>query len=432
MRNLSGFYCHEPPIIRHGGIKVKRKQLWVALTTSLTLAVFAPVIGASETAGDSKHHEHDSMPVTHKEAQPDTEAKQPLTIEAGDISIQFGGFAQADWIQDFDYVGNDSQFKVNSIPVPPDPNASLGGSANLQAKATRFSVDVRSLGGMAEGLRVYVEGDFFGSGNSFRMRHGYGEFRGLLAGQTWSTFQDISARPFTLDYEGPDSEIFVRQAMIRYTAKPSNALQWSVAIEDPESEVNVLDDISGSGRTEVPDLTGNINFSGARGHVQLGGLVRQVRFEASDGSLDVDTTGWGLNLSGKTPLGSSTALMGQIAYGSGIGRYVESLGGQNADAVLRPDGSLEALDVWAAVIGLEQKWTDRWSSSLAGAYTDLENDPAQAETAIHQTASVHGNLVYTAGPFLGGVELMWGERENNDGSTGDAFRVQTTIKYSFR
>ena len=73
------------------------------------------------------------------------------------MSIQFGGFAKVDYIQDFDPVGNDSQFKVNSIPVEGDPDAERGGSTNLSAKQTRFTVDVR--GDTAAGVvRAYVEG----------------------------------------------------------------------------------------------------------------------------------------------------------------------------------------------------------------------------------------------------------------------------------
>ncbi len=137
---------------------------------------------------------------------------------------------------DIDPVGDADSFATNSIPVEGDPDAELGGSANVSARQTRLDVDVRS--NTPVGLmRAYVEGDFFGSGNAFRLRHAYGEWKGLLGGQTWSTFQDISAQPFTWGYQGPDAVIFVRQAQIRYTAKPSDQLEWAVAVEDPDSQI---------------------------------------------------------------------------------------------------------------------------------------------------------------------------------------------------
>jgi hypothetical protein len=410
---------------------MKRTTLSLAVGTGFYLTVWAPCNSAADTAYLEDHEETGSFAITHEPTPASHTAGKPLALDLGGVSLQFGGFAQGDWIYDADYVGNDSQFKVNSIAVPPDPNADLGGNSNLQAKATRFTVDLRSTEGLSSGLRAYVEGDFFGSGGSFRLRHGYGEYRGLLAGQTWTTFQDISARPLTLDYEGPDGEIFVRQAMVRYTGKPSDGLQWSVAIEDSESQVDLLGKEPGSGRSELPDLTGNVRLVGNNAHLQLSGLLRQISYETAADGADDTIVGWGLSLSGRKEFGS-TSLMGQLAYGSGMGRYVESFGGTNSDAVLRPDGNLEALDAVAAVAGVQQKWTSRLSSTLAGSFAEIDNDTDQATIAIQRTLALHTNLIYTLGQFQAGVELMWGERENSDGSTGDATRVQTTIRYRFR
>ena len=161
-------------------------------------------------AGAEPHHESATLPTTHdgenRASKADTERKS-LEFLAGDVLIRFGGFAKVDFIQDFDFVGNEDQFKVNSIPIEGDPDRQLGGGTNISARQPRFTLDVTG-GSDACTPRAYVEGDFFGSGNAFRLRHGSGEWRGLLGGQTWTTFQDITARPFTLDYEGPDSEVF--------------------------------------------------------------------------------------------------------------------------------------------------------------------------------------------------------------------------------
>jgi hypothetical protein len=159
--------------------------------------------------------------------------------------------------------------------------------------------------------------------------------------------------------------------------------------------------------------------------------LRQISYETAAGGADDTIGGWGLSLSGRKEFGS-TSLMGQLAYGSGMGRYIESFGGTNSDAVLRPDGNLEALDAVAAVAGVQQKWNSRLSSTLAGSFAEIDNNPNQAAVAIQRAFSLHTNLIYTLGQFQAGVELMWGERENSDGSTGDATRIQTTIRYRFR
>ncbi len=321
---------------------------------------------------------------------------------------------------------------MNSIPVEGDPDAELGGSSNVSAKQTRFTVDVR--GDTSAGVvRGYVEGDFFGTSGAFRVRHAYGEWKGVLGGQTWSTFQDITARPFTLDYEGPDGEFFVRQPMIRYTGNPSDGLEWSVALEDPDSQVTATGGVSGSGRSEFFDLPARVRIKRDWGHIQVAGMLRQLRFVSDGGVIDETTTGYGLNLSGKRKVGKHDAIMGHVGLGSGIGRYIESFGGTGSDAVLTPAGQLEALDATAVVLGYTHRWSDRFNSTLSGSVAEIDNDPNQPDDAINTTRSSHVNLVYAANRLFNiGGELMWGERENKNGASGDALRLQISIQYKFR
>ncbi len=382
----------------------------------------------------TEHHESATLPTTHEPAAVTASTTQPQSLEitAGGIALRFGGFAKLDFIQDFDFVGNEDQFKVNSIPVAGDPNALLGGSTNLSARQTRFTVDVTSDAGDGA-LHAYVEGDFFGSGNSFRMRHGYGEWNGLLAGQTWTTFQDISARPFTLDYEGPDSEFFVRQALIRYTAKLANGLEWAVAAEDPDSQVTATGGLAGQGRSEFPDLVARVRADRPWGHLQVAGIARQLRFVSNDGTVDETESGFGLNLSGSYRMPGSDVVMAHLGFGTGIGRYIESFGGTGSDAVLTPAGSLEALDAWAWVLGYTHHWNPILSSTASIGAAEIDNDPSQGAAAIKSARSAHVNLVLNASQrILIGGELMWGERENFDGTDGDATRLQVSVQYSFR
>ena len=399
--------------------------------------VLTPIIvwaaGAAESAAE--HHEAAAMPVTGKGQHP-TAAQgvldKPLTIKGTDIQLQFGGFVKVDFMYDVDPIGNADKFAVNSIPVDSDPEADQGGSANLSARQTRLDMDVRS--NTPVGLmRAYVEGDFFGSGNAFRMRHAYGEWKGILGGQTWSTFQDISARPFTLDYEGPDAAIFVRQPQIRYTGHPADQFEWAVAIEDPDSQIDATGGVSGSGRSQLPDIPGYVRFKPEWGHLQVSGIVRQLRFVSDDGDIDESTFGLGLSLSGKVNILTKDALMGQFAFGSGIGRYIEVFGGTNSDAVVTPGGDVDALNAWGAVLGYTHHWSEQFNSTISGALADVDNDSSQPDDAIKSARSFHLNLVYAPFHLLSiGGEIMYGMRENKNGDDGDAVRLQCSIQYKFR
>ncbi len=397
------------------------RETWLLLALMVASLTANPMelaaVQAAESAeqqGQKPHHEADSERDTGKQDEEKSSEQGVLKlIQIGkSVTLQLGGFAKVDYIQDFDPIGNADQFKANSIPVEGDTDAGLGGSTNISAKQTRLSFDVRA-DESAGGLRAYVEGDFFGSGTAFRLRHGYGEWKGLLGGQTWTTFQDISARPFTLDYEGPDSEIFVRQPMIRFTGTPSDRLEWSVAVEDRDSQVTVPTDVSGSGRSEFPDIPGRIRFKSKRGHLQVAGMVRQLRFVSDGGTTEATVTGWGVNLSGKTSVLKRDAIMGHVGFGSGVGRYIEAFGGENSDAVLTPDGELIALDAWSFVLGYTRHWSERFNSTLSGGMAKLDNDPSQPGGAIRFIRSAHANLVYASSRLL----TICGDRRRTDVGT---------------
>ncbi|NKB88818.1 MAG: hypothetical protein GKS06_11430 [Acidobacteria bacterium] len=356
---------------------------------------------------------------------------EPIQV-GDDLRFQFGGFVKTDLMQDLDPIGNAYQFKVNSIPIEGTPESLAGGRTTFSARQTRLTVDMRTAES-AGGVRAYVETDFFGDGNSLRIRHAFGEWKGLMAGQNWSTFQDIETRPATLDYEGPDSEVFVRQVMVRYTGRPSEELEWSVALEDPDSQVTVGSDVVGSGRSQIPDFAGRAKFKGSWGQFQAAGLLRQIRFVSDDGLVNETTGGYGINVAAKLNLGSSDALMGHFAVGSGIGRYIEVFNGTGTDATLTPDGKLEAMSAYGFVAGFTHHWDSQLQSTLSGGLAHVGNEASQPDDAIQEARSVHLNLVYAPIPLVNiGGEVMWGERVNKNGDKGSAVRLQFQVTYKFR
>jgi hypothetical protein len=121
-------------------------------------------------------------------------------------------------------------------------------------------------------LRAYVEGDFTGTSNVFRLRHAYGEYRALLAGQTWSVFTDILAVPEDVDFEGLNARTRLRQTQARISPRLGRIYDLKVSLEDPKSEVT-----GGSGVGGLPDLVASVNRDGILGHLRLSILLRQIR-----------------------------------------------------------------------------------------------------------------------------------------------------------
>lgn len=419
-----------------------RKLLLMVFLIAPLLAILTGSAAALQAQGTQErpHRNADSQPVSHKEPQitvtPDPPGifDQSLTIKGTGISLQFGGYVKVDFIQDLDPIGNKKQFLVNSIPVlATDPDFGLGGNTNIQANQTRFSVDVR--GDTSTGqVRGFFEVDFFGSGGTFRLRHAYGEWKGLLGGQTWTTFMDVPARPHMLDFEGPDSGYFTRHAMIRYTGKPSEKLEWSVAVEDPQNnQITLPTGVTGTFRNEVPDLVGRVLIEPNWGHIQVAGIVRQLRFVSDGGLVDEKTTGYGLGLSGKSKVGERDAIMGLVGFGSGVAHYVTAFNKTPSDAVLTPAGELEAIDYLAVMLAYEHHWNNRLFSSIGVGHAIVYNKPSQPDDALRSISSPHFNLIYRPNRLLEiGGEVMWGRRKNKDGNNGDATRLQFSIQYKFR
>ncbi len=188
----------------------------------------------------------------------------------GSFVFKPGGRVKLDAMRDFDPIGSEDSFDVRTIPV----DGSDGTNSNLHAKETRLSLDVR---GPVEGreLRMYVETDFYGTSSALRLRHAYGVYSGLLAGQTWSTFVDDSNIPNTIDFEAPTAFALTRQAQARWTQKLGKGLTWSAAIEDNKSAIVTPTDVAGKAEYPMPDLVTRLRLRGlARAHLR-GGLCRQ-------------------------------------------------------------------------------------------------------------------------------------------------------------
>lgn len=392
-----------------------------------TPAPAPPEEGAVTKKDEPSHPTH---PGTGAEKAPVEKGLFPKAIQipGTDASFTIGGYAKVDFIQDFDAIGNAYDFQTSSIPIAGTASADLDGRTTIHARETRFNLDVRA----ARKFRAFFEGDFYGDKNAFRLRHAYGEFGRLLGGQTWSTFQDISARPLTVDFEGPDAEVFVRQALLRWTQPLSKRVTWALAVEDPSPNVAVPAGESGAAQSDVPDLVTTLRFSGRSGHAQLGGILRQLRFVGEGDSEDASTTGWGAHLSFSVKPFGKDELQGQLVYGEGIARYVESLSGQSSDAAWTAAGDLETLPVTAVVIGFTHHWTSAVRSGISYSLADLDNAESQSASTIRRTEDFRVNLIYSPYRLFDVAgEVLWGRRENKDGSSGEAWRGQLALIYRF-
>ncbi|HEY6546146.1 MAG TPA: DcaP family trimeric outer membrane transporter [Dokdonella sp.] len=394
------------------------------------VAASAPLPKATETVGGKPRIQETTI----------TPAANPNT------TFRVGGFVKADFMatrtgdgQLADGAVGRALYVPSQIPVG---GSGSGTDYDAHAKFSRFNLGIDTVTDDGHKLGAFFEMDFFGNalGNQnatntygVTVRHAYAYWDGWLAGQTWSNFMDLAALPETVDFIGPtDGVLFVRQAQLRYT----NA-GFSVAIENPETTIipHGGGGAIASDRGALPDLTLRYGWKGDWGSFGVGGLLRELRIDrnatADAAAIDDSSFAGALTLGGKWVIGASDDLRYQVTVGSGFSRYVGL--GVTGDSMLDADGDLDSLGGLAGFVGWRHAFTPKLRSNLVYARSQYDNDDALTGGGVTKNVqSWRANLLYSPYPKLDvGAELMFGQRELEDGRDGDLTRLQFTTKYSF-
>ena len=341
-----------------------------------------------------------------------------------DITFKLRGYVKGDIIHDFDAIESTDNFNTSTIEIGRE-----GENTRLHARQTRLILDVEWPTRWGDS-RIFIEGDFFGAGDSFRLRHAYGSVGRWLAGQTWTTFTHIEALPSTLDFESPIAFVLTRRGMVRWTYEVVDGLDLAVAVEDPRVTVASTRDIpsipfDGEKRTPSPDLVARIRHTSPVSQLQFAGIARQLGFQ-QDGGPIVTERGYGFILSGFRNIHEVHKLMFQAGFGEGVGGLRGIL-----DAVPNPTGDLDVLDFFGFTCGYEVQWTERWKSTAAYSYGRLNNSPLQLPDAIHSVDYLAVNLVWNPlERIYTGIEYLYGTRQDFDGASGSANRIHMSFWYN--
>jgi hypothetical protein len=336
--------------------------------------------------------------------------------------LKIGGYVKFDLIHDFNPIASPDFFDVSKIPT----NGSEGQSTHMHAKETRLYLDVKSPSSVGE-IRTYVEGDFYGSGGAFRLRHAFIEINGKwLAGQWWSNFMDENIIPNTLDFEKPAAYAFARHAMFRFKQALSSDAYIAFAVEEPSTNAQAPVN-PGTFESPLPDFTGRFRVTKPWGHVQLSAFAGQLVYRYTSGGTDKVSL-FGGNLSGQLNLfEKKDKIIYQAVFGQGVGRYRGGL-----SAGIDENGELEALVESGFTVGLEHRWSPTFSSLFVYNQGRVDNSEGQPGTAIHGADYAAANLVwhFTQNAFAG-VEYLWGLRKDFNNEDGTANRLQFSVKYKF-
>ena len=376
---------------------------------------------------------------------------EKLTVRVPGLNnarIEIQGAVQLDAIYDFKRMDPNwvstlrpSKIPVNCPPVGTDPGCGKDGITNFSVRSSYL--DFRGFLPTTVGeLKTQLAFDLWGGADNgttqLRLVHAWASLGPYLVGMTDSLFMDIDVFPNIFDFWGPSGMMFVRDPQIRWTPYNYEGWKFAVALEVPGGAIdagkltNRIPELANTFvKPRYPDITGQARVDGTWGHVQLAGVARWITFDNSlgiDGRPSGTVFGWGGNLSGHLNTFGQDAIRGQIAYGRGIAAYSNDCCFDLAPDPIRA-AALPLLN-WLAYY--DHWWSPQWSSSIGFSQNIQDNFVTQFDTEQHQGAYASVNLVYYPMQNVKvGVEGLWGERVNKDGSKASDQRMMFSTQVKF-
>ena len=360
--------------------------------------------------------------------------RSEMSIPVPGTNTQLGvhGIAQFQMIHDTNGI-NANEFDVFLIPAGGAPS-----QTKFSVNPSHFAISSNTTTSTGR-MNTFFALDFNGELNTAvpRLRLFFGEFikedwgLAILAGQAFGTMLDLRSVPETTDFAGPSGYFARRHPILRITKSLAEGVIAEVAIETPEDAGYR----NAATLTRWPDLVVAGNWL-ARGKylnsLRVAGLLRDLRAEGTNGSTD-SALGWTVNGSGSLILpwfSDKDNFKFGVQYGYGYGFSIKS---GPADAVFDLDTSeLRTLGVFSTYGGLQHWWTDLFRSSLVFGYVNVDNPAFIDGEAMENNIYLAGNFVRNINKDLTvGLEYLWGQRENKDGSSGANHRVVFTSRFDF-
>jgi len=347
--------------------------------------------------------------------------------------LKIGGYFKTDFIYDLKPAGNTDSFIPSSIPVPNVVNVN---NATVSVRPTRLNLDFRSPSTKVGDVRFYLEGDLFGTNATTpRLRHAYAQAKNFLIGQTFSNFMDPDAFPDTLDFQGPNGMVSVRNPQLRYGFALSPSTTFYVSVEKPSSDIIFkTPEFSSQPNAPSPDGAIRLRQEFERGHFQIAGLFRSIAAFVGNGENAKSDSifGWGVNTSlGLETFGKDNMIFA-VAAGHGISRYLQDTSGLGIDAEPSSSTSLEATPAVGVEASYQHFWVKGLRSSAFYSYAAVNNTSLAAGGTYNHGTYTGANLIWNPyGSLNIGAEFLYGWIVEQNGQKANAPRIQFSAKYSF-
>ncbi|MFP3976488.1 DcaP family trimeric outer membrane transporter [Marinobacter sp. KMM 10035] len=341
-----------------------------------------------------------------------------------DSSIYGYASLKASYDIDENAASSTRSFNYEAINVGAAENNEATGYFGADAFQSRIGVKTTS----PEGVTFNIEGDFRGGGGgTLRLRHAYGSYNGVLAGQTWSNFTSFVGNTSTLDFDSlPGLAGYqARTPQLRYT---TGAL--SVSAEQP---MNSVEGAGAAAKDGMPALTARFEDSSGGLSYSAAVLAQQLGYDT--GTTDDSAFGFATFVAGKIALSDMITIQGTLSFTDGASNYLYRSG--VASAYVAPNGDVETISGYGGSLGAGFKLGNGRSINIGYGMTEVDLDDGVADGVIAATTSetisaVMANYQWTpVKNVMMGVEYQYGMREVQSGDDGDASRLLFAAQYNF-
>lgn len=389
--------------------------------------------------------EYDEPSRVHRPPSAPAGVAEPLPegyVRLGDTGnlLKVDVVAQLDMMFDDTFLGYQDLFIPSSIPVEGAPFHNSGSRTNMSAKQSVFRMDFRRDTDYGV-MKVVYKNNFFGFNGeemNYNLQYLYGELEAknysLLAGYYLSAFTDIDVFPNTLDYEGPNSFTFKYAPQIRYTPVIYRAgegkLTLPMSLEEPKADIAILGDYQTY--SHWPDATLGLRWETPDYHIQWANVFRDLAVQSAIDDRTRNTQAYATQFTGAAGVFGDDSVQGWVSFGKGYANFLQDISGLGLDAAFNADLELDAIDAEGYGFGYTHSWSDNLSTSASYAYlkidpeADMILDPSLPEETTYASINLAWQFNERA---MFGIEYLWGDITDLSGASGEAQRIQATVRY---
>lgn len=344
-------------------------------------------------------------------------------------------------------------FVTSAIPVP----SVKGHRSDLFINPFNSAVDLQIVGlaNTKNEISAYVKLGTDGNSMSLMLLRAYMTWRNFTFGEKLTLLQDCYAcQPPTIDPEGPSGCVSNVAYEISYTSPSYKGFRYAVGLDLPSyyssNGIYRGHDFPKFDGTQVtnyrdaeqliPDIPAWVEYSFSPwNRIRVSGILRNFAYKDLVANKTRHMVGWGAMLSGNLSPSNAFIFYYQLAYGQGIGNYLQDIAGKPISFIPKDDapGRMKAAPTMGLNVGVSVNATRKlqfnamFSESRiwdVGDYCKALPDGQNYKYALYAAA----NCFYNITPYLQwGIEYIWGHRQTwNIGGAHDS-RLQTQLQFSF-